>query len=221
MNDIKQIGRIGLPVFAATCLLAMAGCDSSSSSNNADMQPPVFSGPAQVDQMGRAGVNTAVTDPLFIASDDAQNAAHGEITDRYNSTVSPTSSLTDFTDIFARNLAIYAGADADCSTQLLADDGNPAGRYNTLATVLADDQLYVNTDNGSCDQYFGVELGVAGDCGGRTLTYDVIDVTYSAVTIGAASGVTDGVPTDADDPRNELQKEGNFPFLAAPLTMVP
>ena len=53
----------------------------------------------------------------------------------------------------------------------------------------ADDQLYVETSKGTCNQYLAVELdtvilstgGVASSCGGRAPSYDVIDVSYSAL----------------------------------------
>jgi len=54
-----------------------------------------------------------------------------------------------------------------------------------LASLLSDDQLYVDSDSGTCG---GLHLAVEADatnilnntdCGGRTLDADVIDVTYS------------------------------------------
>jgi hypothetical protein len=85
--------------------------------------------------------------------------------------------------------------------------------------VLADDRLYLNTkvgDSGAltCGQYLAVEANATGivpnqDCGGRTLAYDVIDTTYSALAAGVLSGVTDGVASDG-------KPTTTFPFLAAP-----
>ena len=60
--------------------------------------------------------------------------------------------------------------------------------------------------------YFGVELGIANECGGRAPLYDVIDVTFSALALGDVTGVGDGV--DADD--NPDHSNTGFPFLASP-----
>lgn len=48
------------------------------------------------------------------------------------------------------------------------------------------------------------------DCGGRTLAYDVIDVSYSTMVAGMLSGVTDGVDQPGDVSGN------TFPYLAPP-----
>jgi hypothetical protein len=101
--------------------------------------------------------------------------------------------------------------DTVCGNQLLAGPNAVAGRYDALAGVLADDRLFVNTSVGTCAEYLAVERGVAADCGGRTLFYDVIDTTYSALAIGMASGVVDGVDTDEEAHSGDV-----FPFLAAP-----
>jgi hypothetical protein len=86
-------------------------------------------------------------------------------------------------------------------------------RYDTFATVLADDRLYLNTTSGSCSQYLGVELDAFNlaandECGGRTITQDVIDVSYSALVVGNVVFVTDGVGSD-----NVSQSNDVFPFL--------
>ena len=85
--------------------------------------------------------------------------------------------------------------------------------------VLADDQLYVNTDSGDCsgNGYLAVEadaLGVLPNdlCGGRAPSYDVMDRSYSALAAGVLAGVTDAI--DEDDATHDPDA---FPFLAAPL----
>lgn len=228
MRDLQmnKFRRMTLPLIASVCLLGVAGCDSSSSSNLDPAPAPTPATPMQVDQMARAGINTAVTDPFFRSDVEEEDTRHGQLTDAYNSDTSASSMVTGIADRFAGNLAIYDGADTVCGDQLLADDANPDGRYATLASVLADDQIYVNSESGTCDQYLGVELtavGVdfSGDCGGRTPAYDVIDTTYSAITVGMTSGVTDGIDSDGDSMRGELELEGSFPFLAAPVSMAP
>lgn len=206
MKYSKQFKQAGLPLLAGVCALTLAACGGDSSDDDAD----------QVDRMGRAGVNTAVTDPFYISGDADDNAEHGEITDRYNSITTQSESVDEFADVFEGNIAIYDGLDTMCGNQLAAD-ANPDDRYAFLATVLADDQIYVNSASGTCTQYFGVELNALGiantDCGGRTPLYDVIDVTYSALANGATSPVGDGVDSDTDGNHSATA----FPFLAAPI----
>ena len=95
--------------------------------------------------------------------------------------------------------------------------------YGTLASITADDRLWLNTAGTSCTTYLAVEANYAAtaglipmtfkntDCGGRALPYDVIDITYSVVSIGNVAGVTDGVSADATKTAATA-----FPYLAAP-----
>jgi len=106
-----------------------------------------------------------------------------------------------------------------CGNQVLA--GAPgAGRYRRLAELLANDQLFVNTTSGTCDQYLAVEANAAGipgtanDCGGRTPMANTADVSYSLFAVGALTGVTNGVTSDADGPG---VSKTVFPFLDKPL----
>jgi Domain of unknown function (DUF4331) len=185
-------------VFRGMVLLALPAMACGSSSNNP--APPVLG--AQVDRQARSVVNT-----VLIHGFDADMAAKGAAKDAYNAAAPAT--WASFKEEIAKNLAILDSLDTNCGNQLRAGATVAAGRYDVLAGVLADDQLYVNTATGTCTQYFAVELGMAGDCGGRAPTYDTIDVTLSAVAIGAATGVTDGI--DADD---KTQSNSAFPFLA-------
>lgn len=197
------------PAVASVCVLSLAACGSSTSTNNSVNS-------TQVDRMARAGINTAVTDPFFLSGDADDNAQHGQITDQFNSQPTQAASVANFAGIFEANIAIYDGLDTTCGNQLAADQ--TADRYAFLAGALANDELFVNSASGVCNQYFGVELdalGVtaSGDCGGRTPLYDVIDVTYSALAIGATGGVGDGVDNDPDP---VVHSATAFPFLAAP-----
>ncbi len=164
----------------------------------------------QIDRMGRAGVNTAVTDPFNLNS-----SQKGANQDNYNAASSP-SGWPGFASRFAGNLAILDSLDTVCGNQLLAGPAPVPGRYATLSTVLADDQLYVNTSAGVCNVYLAVEANAVGitnsDCGGRTPTVDTIDRTYSVLAAGALAGVTDGVASDADG----RHSTSAFPFLLPP-----
>lgn len=156
-----------------------------------------------LDRMGRAAVNTALDNVL------AKSAEKGEARNTYNH--ADRDQWSTFAPIIASNLAVYDSLDANCGNQLLAGQSATSGRYDALAAVLADDRLFVNTAVSTCEQYFAVELDMTNDCGGRTLFYDVIDTTYSALAIGAVSGVVDGVNADEEAHSGDV-----FPFLAAP-----
>lgn len=211
-TNLKSMLRGTQVAIAALLLTGISACGSETTVSVED--PTVM----QIDRMGRAGVNTAVTDPFYLSSDADQDAAHGVLTNSFNAAATQASSVMQFTDRFAGNLAIYDGLDTNCGNQLGAGPDPVDGRYDTLATVLADDELFVNTASGTCNQYFGVELDalgitMSGDCGGRTPLYDTIDVTYSALAIGGVSGVGDGVDADPDPVTHSTSV---FPFLAGP-----
>ena len=176
---------------------------------------------SQIDVMGRAAVNTALISSF---SDDL---ARGSAEDSFNTT--DNSDRGSFKSTIAGQLAIYDSLVGGCGDNGLTNrastdpaDGLATGpdRYSLLATVLADDQLYVNgssagAESGLCNQYLSAELGVVGvtgleaDCGGRTLNYDVIQTTYSAVAAGAATGVDDGIASDS-----VTHSDTTFPFFA-------
>lgn len=195
--------------------LCACGDDSSSSGSDGGVgqadggggMPPAPQLGAQIDRIGRPGVNTALTDPF-----DLDETGHGMVVDRYNSAAQ--ADWSTFTDRIKANLAILDGLDRNCGNQLLADAAAP--RYSVLAGALADDRLYVNAASGTCTTYLAVEANATGvvpndDCGGRTPPEDVIDETYSVLAAGTLSGVTDGVSAD-----DEVHSTTDFPFLAAP-----
>jgi hypothetical protein len=74
-----------------------------------------------------------------------------------------------------------------------------------LASVLVDDRLLVDVSKPDCDAYLAVELSVP-QCGGRTLSRDVIDDTFGAVV---GPGVSDFVGNDSTF-------LADFPFLGQP-----
>lgn len=165
----------------------------------------------QIERMGRAGITTA-TQGAFEGDSAKKNA----IKDTYNADSTRTGWKANFATGIASALAIYDSLDTVCGNQFAAGPAG-AGRYDALAGVIADDQVYVNTATGTCSVYLAVEANATGiipnsDCGGRTPLMDVIDVTYSVVAIGAVSGVTDGIPVDADGTHSNT----SFPFLANP-----
>ncbi len=168
---------------------------------------------AQIDRMGRAGVNTALTDPFSTVPGQTSD----QVKDVYNAAKDPSAWVSMFVggpvgNLIAGNLAILDALDGVCGNQPFAKPGTPppADRYKPLATVLADDQLYVNTSAGTCNSYLAVETSVANDCGGRTPLYNTIDVTY-AVVAGSAT-VVNGITRDADGNASLTA----FPFLDNP-----
>ncbi len=180
--------------------LALLALPAMACGSNGNPAPPTLG--AQVDRQGRSAINTVLN---HVFDSDATTA--GAAKDMYNA-AAPATWATFKTEL-AANLAVFDGLDGNCGNQLLAGSTAVAGRYDMLAGVLADDQLYVNTATGTCAQYFAVELGMASDCGGRAPTYDTVDVTLSAAAIGMAAGVTDGVSAD-----DKTQSNTTFPFLA-------
>ncbi|MCB1613331.1 MAG: hypothetical protein KDI60_16490 [Xanthomonadales bacterium] len=93
-----------------------------------------------------------------------------------------------------------------CQRTLDGVSGNALLPAATLASVLVDDRLLIDTSKANCDAYLAVELGLA-DCGGRTLARDIIDDSLGVIV---GPGVSDNVANDS-------VFLGDFPFLGRPL----
>jgi len=240
---------ISMVVALCCAAVVLAGCSSDDEEvtttvtppatvTNTDPPPPVV-GIAQIDRMGRAVVNTANTAPFFREPTVVLNCPacvrekvdHDIIGDDYNVETVPAQ-WSRFSSIIAANLAILDGLDGVCGNQVLAGPAG-AGRYKRLADLLANDQLFVNTNSGKCTQYLAVEAVAAGvpgadanDCGGRTPTENSVDVSYSLFAAGVLSlplpglpapllpFLTNGTTSDADGPGVSTTV---FPFLDKPL----
>ncbi len=204
--------------------------------------PPALG--AQIDRMGRPAINTALTgpladDPLKTAKKDAYNHAADAAT--WGATVVDPATTPPRSVIgeFARNMAIFDALDQGLFPGTPASTppgttgpGNGCGNqvlhsattgYGTLATVLADDQLYVDTAKLTCNFYLSLEVEVAAQiphsqCGGRTLFHDVVDTSYSLLSAGVfgfnpatfAPLIGDGVAVHADITPD------TFPYLGVP-----
>lgn len=166
--------------------------------------PPTLK--TQVDRMGRPAINTALNHVF-----DTDAGSQGVAKDAYNADKNQATWGTSYGPEFAKNLAIFDALDTVC--------GNAAGysisnSYSALAGLTADDRLYLKTDSStSAAGYLAVELNKTGikantDMGGRMLTYDVIDVTYGAVS-GVLTGVPDGITADSTKTSGTT-----FPYLA-------
>jgi hypothetical protein len=147
--------------------------------------------------------------------------APDEVSDRlkeeYNAATPATAAK--FIPEIQKGLGLYDGFDGKCGNQLLANrEAAPSMRYRALATVLADDRLWVNSASTVCSQLFAVELAkLAGqsalrdDCGGRTPNYNAVNVYRSLLVDGTTASVDDGVERDEREHSATV-----FPFLAAP-----
>ena len=197
---------------------ADSGSGSSSGGDASDSgsvpTPPTLG--TQIDRMGRPAINTALNH-TFDPNTTTKNTAK----DAYNADKTQSGWGAAYTGQFKANLAIYDGLDTTCGNQ--AGYGaltNPD--YTTLATVLSNDVLWVNTANSTCKQYLGVEFAALGvtntDCGGRTPSENVIDLTFNAVAGTLTPGtlpdnpgpVSNGITAPASPP------SATFPYLATP-----
>jgi hypothetical protein len=191
------------------------GTDTGTPDTGTKAPPPPALG-AQIDRLGRPAINTALNHTF-----DPNAATRGAAKDAYNQDSNQATWGTSYTGQQAANLAVFDSLDRDCNNQFLASKDAGAqnsnlAKYGTLASVTADDRLWIDTAGTTCTTYLAVEGNATGlipntDCGGRGLGYDVIDVTYSVVSVGSPAGVTDGVTADAT-------KTGGttFPYLAPP-----
>jgi hypothetical protein len=140
-----------------------------------------------------------------------------QLKEQYNAATPATSAR--FIPEIEKGLALYDAFDGNCGNQWLADrEAVPSMRYRVLATVLADDRLWVNSASSVCTQLFAVELAnLAGqtalknDCGGRTPNYNAANAWRSLLVKGTRVGVDDGLDHDEREHSTTV-----FPFLAAP-----
>jgi len=196
---------------------------------------------AQLDRMGRPAINTALNHAF-----DVNASAKGSAKDAYNADAAAGTWPTTYVLEFAKNLALMdfldSGISCTAGTCGLATGSNGCGNqayynqnaagggsagsssYLALATVLADDQLYLDTSKTECKFPLAVEFGyisTAGNttCGGRAPSYDVIDYTYTAVAIGLGGFTLDGnfTPAFGDNvgPHTDIS-DSAFPFLGTP-----
>jgi hypothetical protein len=144
--------------------------------------------------------------------------ASADLRDRYDAATPATGGV--FEEKIEKTLAMQDGLDGKCGNQLLADkQANPSLRYRALASVFADDRLWVNSASRVCSQFFAVELAsldgqkaYANDCGGRAPTYDTPNAWRSLLISGTVDGVHwDGLSKDEHAPSATA-----FPFLAPP-----
>lgn len=162
----------------------------------------------QIDRQGRAVIIGTLINQFTSAE-----GARGDKTDLYNEAAFGAWSV--FTQEFEISLGIWDAFNADCTDQWLQGTGDAP--YRTLAELLIDDRIYVDSASDRCggDTYLGVErehFGQGeGGCGGRTPDADIVDITYSLLIYGTRSGAYDALEMP-----EENAAIGAFPWLAPP-----
>jgi Domain of unknown function (DUF4331) len=165
----------------------------------------------QIDRAGRPLTGNALLG-LF-----APEAVSNQLKEEYNAATPATAAR--FIPEIRKALGLYDAFDGHCGNQLLVNkEAAPSMRYGAMATLLADDRLWVNSASGVCTQLFAVELAsladrkeLSNDCGGRTPNYDAVNIYRSLLVDGSNASVDDGVHHD-----ERVHSTTEFPFLAPP-----
>lgn len=222
--------------------ITLAGCSAGGSDASVhhdagtldapDRPPPPTLG-VQIDRLGRPAINTMLIGLLTTPA-----AAQAARKDAYNHAPDPATWATTLLEPgvtieqdLAVSLAVFDALDkglpitkAGCGNAMsYAGPANPAS-YQPAAELLADDELYVDTSRTTCNVYLALEIEqvsagsfVHTTCGGRTLTHDAVDVTYSMLAasyngldpVDLGPKLHDGVAAHTD-------VKDTFPFLGPP-----
>lgn len=91
--------------------------------------------------------------------------------------------------------------------------------YQVLASILANDELFLDTSISTCHGYLAVEASILigpTTCGGRAPDYDVIDSSYSmlAMGLGGFDANLEPIIKDKAEPHTDLT--ATFPYLGPP-----
>ncbi|MCK7594082.1 DUF4331 family protein [Pseudomarimonas salicorniae] len=151
--------------------------------------PCTFFREGQIDRNGRPAVNTALIN--VIGPDNGLKNTYNQAED-----------IDSWPGLFQAEMQ----ANLSALDTLDGVSGNALLPAATLASVLVDDRLQIDTRQAQCNQYLAVELSIAGQCGGRTLERDVIDDSLGAIV---GPGVSDNVGLDDTF-------LPNFPFIGPP-----
>lgn len=142
-----------------------------------------------IDRMGRPGVSTALV-------------AAGADKDAYNIAGDPAQWSALFFENIRDRADIIDDFDGVRGNALL-------GSSTTLADLLVDDRLQIDTLQPTCGHYLALEIQLQdGGCGGRRLEIDVIDDTLQHL-VSQTEPVMDLAEHDSDT-------TDAWPFLAAP-----
>ena len=204
-------------VASVACIGLLASCGGSSSSDSDDevidevvesvtpgegeeVEPVVVTGNSPLDgptdtgvsintldRMGRPGITTAT---IELRSDRTI----------YNQNGDPSTWAAEFQALIRERLVTIDGLDGVAGNALLDVD--------TIAGLLVDDRLQIDTSVPECDVYLALEIGLGG-CGGRTLERDVIDDTLRHL-------VAQDMPV-SDNALNDSVILNTWPFLGEAL----
>lgn len=226
---------------------ALAGCGDNKANPDASVHhdagnpdapnfPPPPSLGAQIDRMGRPGISTTLigvfaAEPARTNRKDAYARASDPTTWR---TTTLQTNITIEKELEV-NLAAWDALDtgmsmttvpgAGCQNALRYTGPPDATSYQQAADLLADDQIYVDTSRPICNIYLALEIEFASQgsflhttCGGRMLTHDAIDVTYSVLAAGVngLDKLNDFAPRLHDGAAAHADVRDTFPFLGAP-----
>ena len=125
--------------------------------------------------------------------------------------------------------ANQTGTGNGCGNQALYNNGQSttpmASSYFALAGILANDQLFVDSSKMTCGLYLALEFSAVpglpnGTCGGRAPQYDVVDFSYSMLSMGVSGFSTDGMftPKVSDGVTAHTDLLTTFPYLGMPNT---
>jgi hypothetical protein len=206
----------------ALALAVLAGCSPSnheglpgtgpaSPGDEPTPTPGVSMGFDQVDRTAIPAVATLFIDPLgdrIESESDPKNAFNRGAPD----------AIEDF--VLGIRTALRALRSSDDNpdndyrkSEDMRDPALPRVSIDTAVAILAPDVLTVNLD-GTKAGLFGVEFGVPGAFGGRTLAGDVVDAGLQVVVFPGAgpSFVSDYVDS------NDTPFQANFPYTGLPHT---
>jgi hypothetical protein len=100
-----------------------------------------------------------------------------------------------------------------------------AGSYVGLGTLLADDEIFINTARNVCNLYLAVEYyysitqeGAESTCGGRAPQYDVVDFSLSMLSagLGGFDVLAGFAPRVKDNTPPHTDYLTTFPYLGVP-----
>jgi hypothetical protein len=238
---------LGVPLCLSSCGDNQATPDAPPRDTSADAgfaRPPALG--AIIDRMGRPVINTALN--ALVLDSGAMIAmkkdAYNQAADPAMWGAAPLPGGRSIAAEMAVNLAFIdvldqgnpaipgTGMNAPgCRNQLLYNSNPPGGgtpaatSYQTLAGILADDMLYVDTSKTSCQAYLSLEVEAATggtvphtQCGGRAPTHDVIDTSYSVLIAGLAGFTSPGfVPRISDGVAAHTDVSDTvFPYFGTP-----
>jgi hypothetical protein len=176
---------------------------------------PPFLG-QQLDRLGRPGVSRLLINQFGLAGITTTQ-------DNYNAASDARNAFEAFYVDIAKHLAVWDGVNnpptqamgGQCGDQPMAAPAPAAaGRYDTLARLLARDYLIIDSTQRVCNRFMALELSVPGDCGGREPKVNVVDAMMNILQGGSATmapttnQLTTGVIADPDG-----NPVANFPFL--------